>query len=137
MELEVFFHNCGFDNSFTKIMLSTYGLPSDATANLSNSASSLGPSYMQYAVKQRRAASPLTLKCGVVAAALWHCTILRPLAGNVKVGKTQNLIIQSKQSSPLYVLAIKFCSKSTNIYLYLQFRFSDKATSFDQISRLS
>ena len=32
------------------------GLPSDATANLSNSAS-LGPSYMQYAVKKRQVSS--------------------------------------------------------------------------------
>ena len=33
------------------------GLPSDATANLSNSASALGPSYMQYAVKKRQVSS--------------------------------------------------------------------------------
>ena len=58
------------------------------------------------------AAPPLDGASVVAAAALWHCTILRPLAGNVKVGKTQNLIIQSKQSFANAVLVIKLCSKN-------------------------
>ena len=87
------------------------GLPSDATANLSNSAS-LGPSYMQYAVKKRQVSSDATPPLdGASVVAVWHCTILRPLAGNVKVGKTQNLIIQSKQSSPTLSLLINYVQK--------------------------